>query len=157
MKIRLAGTIEDSIVDGTGLRFVIFVQGCPHHCKGCQNPQTHSFDGGMLVEVDDVKQMIDKQLPMCDGITLSGGEPFQQQTACIELARYAHSLGLDVWCYTGYTYEDVENTDLIKEVDVLVDGKYIESLRSLDLLYRGSSNQNIIFLKNGKKTQKVDF
>ena len=157
MKIRLAGTIEDSIVDGTGLRFVIFVQGCPHHCKGCQNPQTHSFDGGMLVEVDDVKQMIDKQLPMCDGITLSGGEPFQQQIACVELARYAHSLGLDVWCYTGYTYEDVENTDLIKEIDVLVDGKYVDSLRSLDLLYRGSSNQNIIFLKNGKKTQKVDF
>lgn len=156
MEIRIAGFASDSIVDGDGLRFTIFVQGCPHHCKGCHNPQTHSLSGGTVMDTEDVKRMIVEQLPMCDGITLSGGEPFLQRTACLELAKHAHALGLNVWCYTGYEYEEVQHTDLIKEVDVLVDGKYVESLRSLDLAYRGSSNQKIIFLKNGKKIRILE-
>lgn len=156
MKVRIAGFANDSIVDGEGLRFTIFVQGCLHNCKGCHNPQTHSFEGGTLMDTEDIEQMIVKQVPMLDGITLSGGEPFLQQSACLELAKFAHKLDLNVWCYTGYEYNAVENTDLIKEIDVLVDGKYVESLRSLDLLYRGSSNQKIIFLKNGKKVRILE-
>lgn len=156
MKVRIAGFANDSIVDGEGLRFTIFVQGCLHNCKGCHNPQTHSFEGGTLMDTEDIEQMIVKQVPMLDGITLSGGEPFLQQSACLELAKFAHKLDLNVWCYTGYEYDAVENTDLIKEIDVLVDGKYVESLRSLDLLYRGSSNQKIIFLKNGKKVRILE-
>ena len=152
MKIRIAGITEDSIVDGPGLRLTVFVQGCPHNCKGCHNPETHRFDGGQLMDTSDIIAKMDAN-PLLDGITLSGGEPFRQVSGCIELAMAAHVRGLNVWCYTGYTVEAIMQgrnpgmRKLLKHIDVLVDGPYIESHRTLELPWRGSTNQRIITLR----------
>lgn len=151
MKIRIAGVEPESIVDGDGIRYVIFVQGCPHHCQGCHNPETHDFDGGQDTTTAFLIHDFSKNL-LLQGITLSGGEPFCQEEACITLADAAHIMGLDVWCYTGYTFDEVKDRELIRHIDVLVDGKFIESEKSLELLFRGSKNQNIISLKQSKNS-----
>ena len=108
MKIRLAddNLLTDSIVDGEGLRAVLWTQGCSHNCKGCHNPETHDFNKGVLVEVDEVKQLI-KDLTLQDGITFSGGDPFFQPEPCIEIAKFAKEEGLNVWAYTGFLFEDL--------------------------------------------------
>ncbi len=148
MQIRLASELQpDSIVDGEGIRTVIWTQGCSHNCPGCHNLGTHDFNGGFLVSVDDIKKEL-SLLEAQSGITFSGGDPLFQVEACTEIAKYAQSIGLNVWCYTGFTYEDLLKTDKNKEflkyVDVLVDGKFILSERSLNLDFRGSRNQRII-------------
>lgn len=144
--IRISGIERESIVDGDGIRYVIFVQGCPHHCPGCHNPQTHSFDGGKLVSVDDLLRDISKRKKYIDGITLSGGEPFCQSDQCCIIAEKAHELGLTVWCYTGYLFEALygQGNKLLEFVDVLVDGPFIQERRSLSLEFRGSNNQRLI-------------
>lgn len=150
--MRIYGLVQDSIVDGPGMRFVCFVQGCPHHCPGCHNPDSHDFNSGTVMTTDEV---IEKMLsnPLTDGLTLSGGEPFEQAEDCMVIARAAHDHGLNVWCYTGYTYEHLlrhgtgDQIALLAEIDVLVDGRYIEDQRSLALDWRGSRNQRIIVLK----------
>ena len=150
--IRLAADLQtDSIVDGPGLRAVIWTQGCGHHCRGCQNPQTWDFEGGGEIPIDLVLDEIDK-LKYHKGITFSGGDPMYQPEACNIIAEYAKKKGLDIWFYTGFTYEQVlkmaEKKDiymkLLKNIDVLIDGKYVESKRDLSLLFRGSSNQRLI-------------
>ena len=152
MKIRIAGITEDSIVDGPGLRLTVFVQGCPHNCPGCHNPETHDIHGGRLVDTSEIIAKMDAN-PLLDGITLSGGEPFLQPEACAELADEAHKRGLNVWCYTGHTIDtiiggrDNGKRGLLKRIDVLVDGPYIESLRTLELPWRGSKNQRVIELR----------
>ena len=105
MNIRIAGTTNDSIVDGPGLRYAIFTQGCPHHCPGCHNPKTHDFEGGKM---EDTQEIIGRMLknPLLSGITLSGGEPLMQSEPCLELARAAHAHGLNVWMYTGFVWEN---------------------------------------------------
>ena len=103
MKIRIAGLVNDSIVDGPGFRFSVFTQGCPHHCPGCHNPQTHDFNGGKDMETEEIVRQF-SQNPLLDGITLSGGEPFCQCDACAELAGAAKKLGLNVWAYSGYSF-----------------------------------------------------
>ncbi|NCB03590.1 MAG: 4Fe-4S cluster-binding domain-containing protein, partial [Spirochaetia bacterium] len=113
------------------------------NCKGCHNPQTHDFNAGEEYSVSQIVEMI-KSNPLLSGITISGGEPFCQPIACSELAREVHSLGLSVWCYTGFDFEEVSNSQLMRNIDVLVDGKFDESLKSADLQFRGSSNQRII-------------
>lgn len=148
MIIRIAGTVNDSIVDGPGMRFTVFTQGCPHHCPGCHNPQTHDFAGGREVDTDEIVRML-RRNPLLDGITLSGGEPFCQSDACLELSKAAHALKLNVWAYTGYTYEELtagkpEWQELLQEVDVLVDGRFELAKRSLECRFRGSSNQRLI-------------
>ena len=154
MKLRIAGIVDDSIVDGEGVRLTVFTQGCPHHCHGCHNPQTWSLDGGHEVDTEEIVQKL-KENPLLSGITFSGGEPFLQPAPLAEIARAAHKLGLDVWSYTGFTLEELEKrTDaqqLLNEVDVLVDGPYVEALRDLTLRFRGSSNQRIIDLKEWRK------
>lgn len=142
MKIRIAGIIEESYVDGEGIRFTIFVQGCPHKCKGCHNPATHDFNSGRIMDTKEIITMFSKN-PLINGITLSGGEPLCQIEAVTELAKAAKDLGLDVWCYTGFNYEDVDR-NFLKYVDVLVDGKFIEEQRDLTLQFRGSKNQRLI-------------
>lgn len=152
-KIRLSGIVEESIVDGPGLRFVVFVQGCPHHCPGCHNPQTHSFADGYLDEIDHIFAQYQEN-PLLSGITFSGGEPFCQPEPLAELGRWVHASGGHVITYTGYVYEDLlqmaEHTPAIRNLlavtDQLIDGPYIESLRDLTLPFRGSSNQRIITL-----------
>ncbi len=153
LMLRLSGLIEESIVDGPGLRFVVFVQGCPHRCKGCHNPQTHPFDGGYKESVDSVFKQY-RQNPLLSGITFSGGEPFCQPEALAELGRMVKAAGSHVLTYTGYVYEDLLNmaqTDpavarLLSVTDQLVDGPYVEELRDPALPFRGSSNQRVLTL-----------
>lgn len=159
MKIRIAGITQDSIVDGKGLRFVVFTQGCPHHCPGCHNPETHPLWGGKLIEVQEVIEQMNAN-PLSDGLTLSGGEPFFQPYACAEIAKAAKDRGLSVWCYTGYRLDELNTIhgadELLKYVDVLVDGRFIQSLRSLDLDFRGSSNQRVIDMNAYRQTGKIE-
>lgn len=151
MNIRVADIVEDSIVDGAGIRLAVFVQGCPHHCPGCHNPATHSFAGGIDM---DTKAVLDKlkSNPLLTGLTLSGGEPFAQAEPLSLLAQAARRNGYDVWCYTGYTLAELTDMDdknisaLLAQIDVLVDGPYIEAERDLSLLFRGSRNQRLINL-----------
>lgn len=147
--MRIAGTVEDSIVDGPGLRFTIFTQGCFHNCQDCHNPQTHNPSGGDETTVDAlISQMLAN--PITDGLTLSGGEPMEQAKDCLTLAQTAHQNGLNVWCYSGYTFEHLitkgtpEQQALLKELDVLIDGKFIKAEASLLLQWSGSKNQRVL-------------
>ncbi len=151
MKIRISGIVNDSVVDGPGFRLAVFTQGCPHHCAGCHNPQTHDFEGGREIDTQEIIEKL-RGNPLLDGITLSGGEPFCQGAACAELASAAHALGLNVWTYSGYTYEqllagDAEQRALLAETDVLVDGPFVLPQRTLELRFRGSANQRLIDVK----------
>ena len=152
MKIRIAGTVNDSIVDGPGLRFTVFTQGCPHGCPGCHNPETHDFNGGKEADTEAIIGNMLKN-PLLSGVTLSGGEPLMQCQPCLEIARAAHQHHLNVWAYTGYTWEylmqenDPDRIALIREVDVLVDGPFLQAKKSLELDYCGSSNQRLIDVK----------
>ena len=149
MNIRIAGVVNDSIVDGPGLRFSVFTQGCSHHCPGCHNPETHDPQGGHDEDTDALIAKMKKN-PLLSGITLTGGDPLEQSAPCLELAKAAHAAGLNVWAYTGYTWEqllnraDPDQMALLREVDVLVDGPFIQGERSLELDYRGSKNQRLI-------------
>ena len=150
MKIRVAGFENDSIVDGPGFRLAVFTQGCPHHCPGCHNPETHPFDGGQEVDTERIVKAMREDI-LLDGLTLSGGEPFCQPEPCAELARQAHALGLNVWSYSGFTFEQLleepEVLPLLKETDVLVDGRFVLEQRTLELRFRGSKNQRLIDVK----------
>ncbi|MBR3020390.1 MAG: anaerobic ribonucleoside-triphosphate reductase activating protein [Clostridia bacterium] len=149
MKIRLAGIVDDSIVDGPGLRFSVFTQGCSHHCPGCHNPETHDPMGGHEEDTEALVARMKKN-PLLSGITLSGGDPMEQGAPCAELAKAAHGLGLNVWTYTGYTWEqllqenDPDKMALLRETDVLVDGPFLLNQRSLELNFCGSKNQRLI-------------
>ncbi len=149
--LRIHSIVQESIVDGPGIRMAVFVQGCPHRCPGCHNPQTHDFNGGHLVSVSSVFEQY-KENPLLRGITFTGGEPFCQAEALVQLGRLVRQFGGTVITYTGYLYEDLlemskdhpEIGDLLSISDWLIDGPYVESLRSLELDFRGSSNQRII-------------
>lgn len=159
MDIRIFGTANDSIVDGPGLRFAVFTQGCPHHCPGCHNPESHSFDGGEIKDVEELLEIARDNF-LLDGITLSGGEPFCQAEACTALAKGAHEAGLNVWCYTGYTFEQLLNgkpewKKLLENIDVLVDGPFILEQRSLEIRFRGSRNQRIINVPAALKAGEI--
>lgn len=164
MKVRLAvAEIQrDSIVDGEGIRSVIWTQGCRHHCAGCHNPETHSFQAGVLVDVEILKEKI-SQLEGQDGITFSGGDPMEQAEACAELAKFCKENSLNVWCYTGYTWEELLHkgeyfpaiSEFLKYIDVLVDGKFELSKKSYDVEFRGSTNQRLIDVQESLKTYKI--
>lgn len=160
MKIQIAGTVNDSIVDGPGLRYAVFVQGCSHHCPGCHNPETHDPAGGHEEETENLIAKMKKN-PLLSGITLSGGEPMEQPMPCLELAKAAHASMMNVWCYTGYTWEeltrqsDPDRMALLHEVDVLVDGPFVMALKSLELNYCGSKNQRLIDVPASLRENKV--
>lgn len=147
--MRLSGIVEESIVDGPGLRYVLFTQGCPHHCKGCHNPQTHDFEGGFPFTAEAALTQIGEN-PLLAGVTLSGGEPFEQAQALCAVAEGVKTMRKNVMTYTGYTFEallarnDYWTNRLLELTDVLVDGPYVESLRDLELQFRGSSNQRLL-------------
>ena len=147
--MRIANTVSDSIVDGPGLRFTVFTQGCPHRCPGCHNPDTHDPAGGQEAAVDELAEKLLSN-PLTDGLTLSGGEPFCQAAECARLAAIAREKGLNVWTYTGYTYERLISgevpgaMDLLAQTDVLVDGPFVEAQKSYAALFRGSTNQRLI-------------
>ena len=160
MNIRIAGVVNDSIVDGPGLRFSVFTQGCSHHCPGCHNPETHDPQGGHDEDTDALIAKMKKN-PLLSGITRTGGDPLEQSAPCLELAKAAHAAGLNVWAYTGYTWEQLLSRDdpdqmaLLREVDVLVDGPFIQAERSLELDYRGSRNQRLIDVPATLRTGEV--
>ena len=153
-KLRIADTINDSIVDGPGIRLTIFVQGCHHNCEGCHNPGTHDFNGGREVTMGE---MLDKAAanPLLDGVTFSGGEPFCQASKLAWLGEQFKKTGLNIVTYSGYTFEQLlagatpENgwRELLEVTDLLVDGPFVKHLRDLTLKFRGSSNQRIIDVK----------
>ena len=147
VQLRVAGVIEESIVDGPGLRFVLFLQGCRLHCKGCQNPQTWDFEGGTPVPADEVLARI-KADPLVHGVTFSGGEPFEQAEALLPLALALKEQGYHLMAFTGYTLEELLQKPacrpLIETLNLLVDGPYVEAEKSLDLRFRGSRNQRIL-------------
>lgn len=147
MQIRIAGIVQDSIVDGPGMRLTVFTQGCPHHCEGCHNPETHDFNGGRTVDTAEIIAMMNGN-PLLDGITLSGGEPFEQPEPVKIIAHEAHKHRLNVWAYTGWTWEEIMASPRLRGVlayiDVLVDGRFVTEQRSLALKWRGSANQRVI-------------
>lgn len=148
MEIKLSGIIETSAANGEGLRKVIFAQGCTHNCRGCFNPDTHDIRKGILCDTEDVVQSINDDF-LIDGVTFSGGDPFEQAEAFYEIAS---SIDVNIWCYTGYTFEYIllhaiankHWDNLLSKIDVLVDGRFVEELKSDNCVYRGSSNQRII-------------
>ena len=160
MKLRIAGIVDDSVVDGEGMRLTVFTQGCPHHCVGCHNPNTHSFDGGRDADTDDILVQV-KANPLLSGVTFSGGEPFMQPSPLAKLARDIHAQGLDIWSYSGFTLEELLAKHnpaidaLLQEVDVLVDGRYEDSQRDLTLSFRGSANQRIIDMNAWRRTGHI--
>lgn len=153
MELRIAGTVNDSIVDGPGIRFTIFTQGCPHNCKGCHNPQTHDFSGGTIVDTDELLAKI-RENPLLDGVTFSGGEPFCQAEPLAHLGRQIKDLGLNIVTYTGYTFEKLlaegnKNHwyELLEVTDYLIDGPFILEQKDWNIRFRGSSNQRYIDCK----------
>jgi anaerobic ribonucleoside-triphosphate reductase activating protein len=147
--IRVSGIVPESIVDGPGIRFTLFVQGCEKNCPGCHNPATHDKNGGYSMTLAEIFREIEKN-PLIDGVTFSGGEPFLQAKALTELARKIKEKGLNLIVYSGYTLDELKKIpdadSLLAFADVLIDGAYVESERSLELRFRGSKNQNVIDL-----------
>ncbi|MCL2425619.1 MAG: anaerobic ribonucleoside-triphosphate reductase activating protein [Oscillospiraceae bacterium] len=159
--MRIAGLVQDSIVDGPGLRFVVFAQGCQFRCEGCHNPDTWDSNGGTEVSVEDlIKDMLSN--PLTDGLTLSGGEPFEQAADCISLAAAARDNGLNVWIFTGKTFEELQEESkdnysiakLMKLTNVLIDGKFIFAQRTLSQKWCGSKNQRVLDVPKSLKTGK---
>jgi len=161
--VRIAGVIHESVVDGPGVRFVVFAQGCLHHCRGCHNPETWDPDEGREITLRALTKELRKVPVSVKGITLSGGEPFLQPREMAMLASKAHSLGLSVTVYTGYLYEELiqmaltnpEIGLLLDETDILVDGPFVEDLKDIQLRFRGSKNQRVIDLLATKATGRI--
>lgn len=157
MELRIAGITFDSIVDGPGLRNTLFVQGCSHHCPGCHNPETWDAEAGTMTSTQEIiKQFLESSNK---SVTFSGGEPFEQAHACTEIAKALKQNNFNLWSYSGYLYEDILNDpmkkDFLVNLDVLVDGRFILSKRSLSLDYKGSSNQRVIDVQESLKQNKV--
>ncbi|MFA6941646.1 MAG: anaerobic ribonucleoside-triphosphate reductase activating protein [Clostridiaceae bacterium] len=160
-KIRLAGMIHESLVNGPGIRRVFFSQGCRHNCDGCFNPETHSFAGGKEYNMDDIIRDI-KDNPMIKGVTFSGGDPFQQGDKFSYLALKLKENNINIWCYTGYTYEFILDNlsrpgwvNLINNIDVLVDGRFQMDKKEEGLKFKGSINQRIIDVKESLKSGNI--
>ena len=161
LQIRIAGTISESIVDGPGIRFVVFCQGCFHGCPGCHNPETHDPHGGYLITVDELWKQI-RQRKLLKGVTFSGGEPFLQAAPLVELAEKVKGAGLDLVVYTGYLFEELlalaekkpEIYRLLELTDILIDGPFLINQRDLNLIYRGSRNQRLIVVQESLAQRK---
>jgi len=160
--LRISGIIKESIVDGPGIRYVVFTQGCLHKCEGCHNPQTHDLEGGTFIDIDEIVADLKKN-PLLDGVTYSGGEPFLQPDMLSELGLKIKALGLNVITYTGYTFEHLlelskvkpDITSLLQITDILIDGRFELAQKDLLLKFRGSKNQRVIDVAKSLKESKV--
>lgn len=156
--MQIAGKIDNSLSNGEGNRYVLFVSGCSHNCEGCHNKHTWDYQYGDNINIETIiKDIKYNAMPLIDGITISGGEPFDQKKDLADLIQYIKSFfKLNIWCYTGYTYDELKNKKdsyinfILKNIDVLVDGKFEKDLYNSNLKYKGSENQKIIELKDGK-------
>ena len=161
-RIRIAGIVKESIVDGPGIRLVVFTQGCIHNCSGCHNPDTHDLNGGYDMKIGEIIDLV-KRDPLLSGVTISGGEPLLQGEQSAKIAREVKNLGLNVIVYTGYKYEGIKENlgirddwkELLKYTDYLIDGRYEEKEKDLLLKFRGSRNQRIIDIKETEKQDKI--
>lgn len=162
MLIKLAGLVPESYVDGPGIRFAIFVQGCPHNCEGCHNPETHDFSAGRMAETDRILKKIEAD-PLVKGVTFSGGEPFCQAEPLADLAAKLKERGYHVMSYSGWTFEQLLAKSkkephvkaLLGQLDLLVDGRFVLAERTLELKFRGSRNQRIIDVPESLKAGKA--
>ncbi|MCL2522613.1 MAG: anaerobic ribonucleoside-triphosphate reductase activating protein [Erysipelotrichales bacterium] len=158
--MRISGIVSESIVDGPGIRFVIFTQGCSHACKECHNQETWNPNGGKEISVKELKRQL-RNKKNIRGVTFSGGEPFQQAEELAELATYVKAQGWDIFTYSGFTYEELAKSDdvniqkLLYLSDFLVDGLFVKALADIRLKFRGSSNQRIIDLNRSRIEGKI--
>ena len=146
--LELSGIVSDSIVDGPGIRTAIFSQGCPHHCPGCHNPETWEFGCGTRIPVEAIVEIVQSN-PLCRGVTFSGGEPFAQAAGFAKLAGLLKEKGYEVASYSGYTFEELltgseDQKKLLASIDVLIDGRFVQAQKSLEIAFRGSRNQRIL-------------
>ena len=146
--LNLSGIVSDSIVDGPGIRTCIFCQGCPHHCEGCHNPETWDFGCGTDMDEQTLVEIV-RSNPLCRGVTFSGGEPFAQAAGFARLAKLLKDKGYEVASYTGYTFEELlqgseDQQELLRAIDILIDGPFLLSEKSLEVPFRGSRNQRIL-------------
>ena len=161
--LQVAGFLDNSLTNGEGLRSVVFVSGCYHKCIGCHNESMQDFNYGEKILIEEVFQRVKSNIPVIKGVTFSGGEPLEQAHALSKLASDIKKLGLNIWCYTGFTFEEIINNisnnkqwmQLLNEIDILVDGKFEESKKDSRLKYKGSSNQRIIDVKRSLEKSKV--
>ncbi len=161
-QIRLAGIAPQSLVNGKGMRKVYFSQGCTHHCKNCFNPETWPFEGGQIFDMDELLDKLSKETYL-DGVTFSGGDPFQQADKFAYMAKKIKEMGFNLWSYTGYKFEELlelAKTDagvkgMLDYIDVIVDGEFVQELHVDHLKFRGSTNQRFIDVQNSLKTGKI--
>lgn len=161
---RIAGLINDSIVDGPGIRYTVFYQGCNHHCKNCHNPETWNCNGGNLIDNDEIIEKIKKN-PLLSGVTLSGGDPLIQVESVLDLCKKIKALDMDlnIIIYTGYVFDELLEmsktnevlNEILNTIDYIIDGKYIDELRDLTLAFRGSKNQRIIDVKASIQSKTI--
>ena len=160
--IRLSGIAYESLVNGPGIRRVLYSQGCKHNCVGCFNEETHTFDSGEFRDMDEIIESI-RSNPMLSGVTFSGGDPLEQAKKFTYIAKEVKENNYSVWCYTGYTFEYIlehrngQNgwNELLRYIDVLVDGKFEEDKKDPRIKYRGSSNQRIIDVQESLKSGDI--
>ena len=157
--LNLSGIVQDSIVDGPGIRTTIFCQGCPHHCPGCHNPETWAFGIGTDMEVERILDIV-RENPLCRGVTFSGGEPFAQAAGFAKLAKLLKEKGYEVASYSGFTFEELldgtqEQKTLLENIDILIDGRFILAEKSLEIAFRGSRNQRILDVKRSLAAGKA--
>lgn len=161
MKLKVAGFLDNTMVNGEGLRSALFLSGCNHNCEGCHNKAMQDFNYGDLVDIHQILDRIKSNSPLIKGVTFSGGEPFEQAKGLCILAEKVKEQNLDIWCYTGYTMEEIleskdeEKLALLKYVDVLVDGKFQKDLIKGTLKYTGSRNQRVIRIKESLEYGKA--
>lgn len=161
ISVNIAGIKKHSLVNGPGIRYVLFMQGCPHDCKGCQNPETHDINGGIITNTDAVVNDI-LGTKFIDGVTLSGGDPLMQPEAAYDIVSRLKATGLDIWIYTGWTWEQLTALStnniiwkILENTNVLVDGRFESNLQSDECLFRGSTNQRLIDVRASLNQLKI--
>ena len=158
--MRLAGIVSESVVDGPGIRLVYFLQGCKHNCKGCHNPETHDFNGGLTYSIQQMQDIYNQQ-GICDGVTFSGGDPMEQADELLVFVKWLSERNVNMVCYTGYTFDEIltngteAQKELLKYFDWLIDGRFVLKQRTLSLRFRGSSNQRIVLSKQSIIENKI--